>query len=242
MSGISPPRCARPWPPPGSWEMAGSQTRPPSFRVVDESAWVKLWNSLAHCSGVMPMPVSRTQKCRLTPPLALTHLGNANDDLASPNLAALLPRLINTWPSRRWVADREVGTSGAESKQQLEAFVLGLQAEHAGQVLQHMSRWKSTVSRLIFRLQFGEVQDVVDDAQQDFTQRHTFSCSCAGLVKVGLQHQVAHADDGVHGRANLMVDVGQEIALLRLVLRQRMRLLDFFDGRPLQRNPPPRCI
>jgi hypothetical protein len=33
------------------------------------------------------------------------------------------------------------------------------------------------------------------------------------LVQIGLQRQVAHANDGVHGRADFMAHVGQKVAL-----------------------------
>ncbi|MNR28340.1 hypothetical protein D3C85_1456610 [compost metagenome] len=33
-------------------------------------------------------------------------------------------------------------------------------------------------------------------------------------IQVGFQRQVAHADDHVHRRANLMAHVGQEVALV----------------------------
>ena len=39
---------------------------PPNLRVVDVSAWVNAWNSRAACSGVMPMPVSRTENLNFT--------------------------------------------------------------------------------------------------------------------------------------------------------------------------------
>ncbi|OQA08481.1 MAG: hypothetical protein BWY66_00963 [bacterium ADurb.Bin374] len=43
-------------------EMARPRPEPPYLRVVEASAWLNDWNSFACCSGVMPMPVSRTQK------------------------------------------------------------------------------------------------------------------------------------------------------------------------------------
>ena len=43
-------------------EMVRPSPVPPCLRVVDMSAWVKGWNSLATWSGLMPMPVSRTEK------------------------------------------------------------------------------------------------------------------------------------------------------------------------------------
>ena len=38
---------------------------PPNLRVVEVSAWLNAWNSRADCSGVMPMPVSRTENLQL---------------------------------------------------------------------------------------------------------------------------------------------------------------------------------
>ena len=46
--------------------MVSPKPVPPYLRVVEVSAWEKAWNSLACCSGVMPMPVSRTENCRVT--------------------------------------------------------------------------------------------------------------------------------------------------------------------------------
>ena len=49
--------------PPIIWQkrrlIASPSPVPPYLRVVEASACVKAWNSLAICSGVMPMPVSR---------------------------------------------------------------------------------------------------------------------------------------------------------------------------------------
>ena len=39
---------------------------PPYLRVVEPSACVNGWNIRAACSGVMPMPVSRTENSSLT--------------------------------------------------------------------------------------------------------------------------------------------------------------------------------
>ena len=172
--------------------------------------------------------------------LVLTHLGHANDDLAAVReLGGIAAQVDQHLAQPQWVADQGGGHIGGRVKQQLEAFVLGLQAEHAGQVLQHIVQMEiDCLQAHLAGFNFGEVQDVVDDAQQDFTRAaHFFNVVALVLVQVGLQHQVAHANDGVHGRADLMAHVGQEIALAAVGrLRQRMRLLDFFDGRPLQRN------
>jgi len=44
------------------FEMARPNPVPPYFRVVDESAWVNSSKTFSICSGVMPIPVSRTDQ------------------------------------------------------------------------------------------------------------------------------------------------------------------------------------
>ncbi len=46
--------------------MARPRPVPPYLRVVDASAWLKLWNSLPIPSGVSPIPVSRTENSSST--------------------------------------------------------------------------------------------------------------------------------------------------------------------------------
>ena len=96
------------------FEIASPSPVPPYLRVVDASAWLNDWNILLHCSGVMPIPESRTQKCNSTPSAfsATVSMPTTISPL-SVNLTALLPRLIKTWPSRRGSPNSAVGTSGA---------------------------------------------------------------------------------------------------------------------------------
>ncbi|MEZ4560022.1 MAG: hypothetical protein R2854_26865 [Caldilineaceae bacterium] len=75
------------------------------------------------------------------------------------------------------------------------------------------------VERALFQhqlvgLDLGEVQDVVDDDQQ----RVAAVADDVGefpllLVQLGVQEQTGHADDRVHGRADLVAHAGQEGAL-----------------------------
>ena len=64
------------------------------------------------------------------------------------------------------------------------------------------------------RLDLGEVEDVVDQPQQGVAR---FGDDLEEVALPGreraLQHQFGHADDGVHGRADLVAHVGQERAL-----------------------------
>ena len=63
-------------------------------------------------------------------------------------------------------------------------------------------------------LHFGEVQNVVDDAQQvlarvlNLAQKVTL-----GAGQLRLQHQVREADDGIHGGADFVAHIGQKVGL-----------------------------
>ena len=63
-------------------------------------------------------------------------------------------------------------------------------------------------------LHLGEVEQVVDDAEQR-VGRGPDNLEILALigVEIRLQGQLRHAEDGVHGGTDLMADVGQELAL-----------------------------
>ena len=74
------------------------------------------------------------------------------------------------------------------------------------------------------RLHLGEVQDVVDDAQQGIgAVADGFREIPLLLVQLGVEEQAGHARDRIHGGANLMAHVGQEFG---------------FDPRGLERGVP----
>ena len=64
------------------------------------------------------------------------------------------------------------------------------------------------------RLDLGEVQDVVDDPEEGVRRRlDRRQVLPLVLGQEGVEGQVGHAEDGVHGRADLVADVGQELVL-----------------------------
>ena len=97
----------------------------------------------------------------------------------------------------------------------LEAFVVGMQGHDVGKVFQDGR--KVEVHDLQFELSgfyLGEVQEVVDDAEEGFAAgAHSLGAVALLAVEFGVQQQAGHADDTVHGRPDFMADVGQEIAL-----------------------------
>src|SRR5262249_45006518 len=80
-------------------ERARPSPVPPKRWAVEASAWLNSSNSLACCSGVMPMPVSETANSTKLPPLLTVRAAS----LTSPalvNLQALLRRLSRICRSR----------------------------------------------------------------------------------------------------------------------------------------------
>ena len=104
-------------------EMASPSPVPPNSRVVDVSAWEKDSNSRLCCSGVMPMPLSRTENSRVA--LSPACSTSPTETITSPdsvNFTALLVRLISTWPNRRGSPSSWEGTSAARENSSSRPF------------------------------------------------------------------------------------------------------------------------
>jgi hypothetical protein len=96
--------------------MASPNPVPPYLLAVETSAWEKAWNSLASCSGVMPMPVSCTAKTISSPlPAPGSRLTRNVMVPCSVNLLALDKRLNRIWRTRVTSA-RMAPRSGASSR------------------------------------------------------------------------------------------------------------------------------
>ena len=148
--------------------------------------------------------------------LILVRQGDQNLDLS---LVGELDRVVAVVDQHLAQAQRithhQVGHVGRHVEDQLQALGRHLLRQQIGQVVQHRcDREVDVLQGQLVGLDLGEVQDVVDDAQQvvrgllDLLQVVRLA-----LVLRAAQGQVRHADDGVHGRADLMAHVGQEVAL-----------------------------
>ena len=111
------------------------------------------------------------------------------------------------------VADQRRRHVGRQVNQQLEPLVLHLDRQHVDQRLQHVFQPEIDVFDVEFaRFNFGEIQNVVDQAQQPMRRTVRFLHIVAlPRVQVGLQRQLRHADDGVHRGADLVAHVGQKV-------------------------------
>ena len=112
--------------PPIIWQKRRQMTRPrpvpPYFREVEASAWVKAWNSLPSCSGVMPMPVSVTWKViQSSLPSACRRTSSVTPP-SSVNLEALERRLNRTCRTRVTSARMEPTSGGQSTVMRLRFF------------------------------------------------------------------------------------------------------------------------
>ena len=133
----------------------------------------------------------------------------------SVNLMALPTRLTTTWRSRPASPSRASGTPGAMSAGQLQALLVRPQGEGLHRVAQGVAEVElGRVEVELARLDLREVEQVVDHHEERLG-RGPDDLEVLALVGLErrLQGELGHADDGVHRRADLVADVGQELAL-----------------------------
>ncbi|MNN20133.1 hypothetical protein D3C81_1333940 [compost metagenome] len=131
-------------------QMVSPSPVPPYLREVEESAWVKAWNSLLHCSSLRPMPVSMTSKRSQVP--ASLSCSRWMAMVISPcpvNLIALLSRLLSTWPRRMGSPSSPVGTSVSMSNSSSRPFSCALTMAWSARLPSTSSRKNSTFSKCI---------------------------------------------------------------------------------------------
>ena len=113
------------------------------------------------------------------------------------------------------VADQGVGHVRLDVPGQLQPLAVGPQGQGPQGVAQRVrKREVGRVQLQLAGLDLGEVEDVVDDGQQGLGRRldHVQVLPLV-LGQRRVEDQVGHAEDAVHGRADLMAHVGQELAL-----------------------------
>ena len=189
---------------------------PPYLRVVLESACENDWNRRPMPSALRPMPVSRTRK-RQHRALARERLAAHRDD----DLAALgeLDRVGEQVEQdlaqpghvaadrRRHVALEDVG-----DVETLLGRARADQVERRLDALAQVERMRLDVHPP--GLDLREVEDVVDDRQQRVARVADGRGEVALLVvERRVEQQTAHADHGVHRRADLVAHRRQERAL-----------------------------
>src|ERR1039458_4549070 len=169
------------------------------------------------CCGAMPMPVSWTTKCSST-----RSCGPDSSAILKPtspcavNLMALPTRLTIISRNRVGSATTSSGTSGRMSQVSSRPFWWARKARvlMAGTKLSRsLNSMESSSSLPASILEKSRISlMMVSSESADGRLDHIGVVELFG-VESGVQKQVGHPDDAVHGSANLMTHVGEEFAL-----------------------------
>ena len=114
------------------------------------------------------------------------------------------------------VAEQLLGNRGSDMDQELEPFLVRLLGRERGDRADHLVELEiGGLDVELAGLDLGEIEDVIDDAEQRRAGVVDLADVVALLgIKRRLEGEVRETDDGVHGRADLVAHVGQEHALL----------------------------
>ena len=137
------------------------------------------------------------------------------------------------------VANQCGGHIGADVKQQFQPLVLRPDDAQIGQVFHHVFQMELCRLEAHFAgLDLGEIKNVVDDAQQIARRRvHLFDVIALLGAQVGLQRQMRHPNDGIHGGADFVAHVGQKTRLhAGRIFGQLFGLAHQFGGLALLRH------
>jgi hypothetical protein len=207
------------------------------LRVVEPSACENAWNRRADCSGTHADAGVGHIEVHLHPLAhALLHPHSDRHLPALGELDRVVHQVGEHLAQAQRIADQVGGHLRRGLEEELEALVGGLLRDERGDALQDVV--EAEVDRLDLQLaglDLGEVEDVVDHAEQ----RGAGVVDLRGVValarrELGLHEQVGHADHGVHRRADLVAHVREEHRLgARRLLRRRLRLAQLGGDRAL---------
>ena len=206
---------------------------PPYFRVVELSAWVNSWKSLATCSFVMPMPVSDTRRSSQSAPSALVRARVSDTVPLSVNLQALLRRLRTIWRTRV-TSLCILPISAGQSSLQPVAVARRQRLRRAQGVVDENAEIDVLVMELeLAGLDLRKIEDIVDELQQMLAgaadaSKRLENIRLAGILGILDQH-LGDADDGVQGRPQLVAHRREEAALGE----GRLHRLVTRDGEPI---------
>ncbi len=85
--------------------------------------------------------------------------------------------------------------------------------KHAHGILQNLAKIKIDVLQLhLAGFDLRKIQNVVDNAQKGLRgAAHRFRVSLLPIVQTGIEQQLDHAEDAIHGGAYFVADIGQEL-------------------------------
>ena len=207
---------------------------PPYFRVVEPSACVKAVKILARVSSSIPIPVSRTSNLRRrVDSVSSSTLTRTTTSPRSVNLTALPIRLSRIWRKRPGSPRAGPDDLGEHETRQLELLRVRPLGEQLADVFDRLPQVEMDLLQLeLPGFDLGEVQDVVDQPEERLGGRPDRVREPSLLRReLRAQEELGHPDHAVHGRADLVAHVRQELRLgLVRLLRATRQLLRALRG------------
>ncbi len=107
------------------------------------------------------------------------------------------------------------GHVDADVDDQFDAFDRGLQRGGRHRLVNYFAHIEVHVLELqAVGLDLGEVEHIVDQGEQRLgAAADDVDVFALGVVEAGFRQDLRHADDAVHGRADFVAQVGEEVAL-----------------------------
>ena len=218
---------------------------PSYLRVVELSPCSKAWKIFSCFSRGMPMPVSLIAKCNTGDGWSPGTDGAGSVDVCSTpastrtttspllgELDGVADEVEQDLPQPARVADQGVGHLRLDLAGQLQPLPVGAEGQRPEGLPQDVPQGEvGAVELELAGLDLGEVEQVVDHLQQGLRRGLDDRQVLALLARQRrVEGELGHAEDGVHGGADLVADVGQELILgparrLRRVLGPPQRLL-----------------
>ena len=164
------------------------------------------------------MPVSRTVNRRPTSPSGAGSPATSTRTTTSPGVGELdgvADQVEQDLPQPAGVADQGVGHLRLHVVDQLQPFPVGPHGQGPQGVADRRPQGEvGHVQLELAGLDLGEVEQVVDHAEQVVGGRlDRLEVLPLVLGQGRVEGQLGHAEDGVHGGADLVADVGQELVL-----------------------------
>ncbi len=197
--------------------MARPSPVPPYLRVMLPSACVNFSKIAVSLSASMPAPVSLT---------AMLHLGRSGRPPSmaerrrhthprSVNLSALDSRLAAIWRTRSGSPMTLDGRRRIDFEVQRDFLLRGARLEGLHAIVENRAHIVGDVlDHHLAGFDLGKIQNVVQQSQQGIgrTLGDLQLLALFGIERA-VQHHFQHAQQSVHGRAQFMRHVGQELAL-----------------------------
>ena len=114
-----------------------------------------------------------------------------------------------------WIRFNKGRTLRIDIDQQFETLCMSFRGNHFGHSLDDLFERAIDVFDFEFtRLNFREVENIIDELEQGLcTLLNRMAVLTLLLVELGLQQQLIHADNAIHGRTDFVAHIGEKLAL-----------------------------